>query len=72
MPFFSQHPWIATIDRAWLWVTLTIPSTAIAFAIFYLFTRRGDKAIEADSEREAEGEDGDVELGVVEEQDEEM
>jgi Mg2+ and Co2+ transporter CorA len=59
MPFFSQSPWMGKIDRAWLWVALSIPSTAIAFAVFYMCTRRGDREIERNH---------DVELDSVEEQ----
>jgi hypothetical protein len=54
MPFFSQAPWMADADRAWLWVTLSIPSTIVAFAIFYLYVRQGDKEIEKDKDEDIE------------------
>jgi hypothetical protein len=56
MPFFAQAEWMVKSERAWLWVVLSIPSTVVAFGIFYLYVRRGDKEIEKDK-------DGDIELG---------
>jgi len=37
---------MARSQRAWLWVVLSIPSTVIAFAVFLLYVRKGDKEIE--------------------------
>ena len=52
MPFFSQTPWMVTVDRVWLWVVLTIPSTIVAFAIYYLYGRRGEKETEMDKDND--------------------
>ncbi|KAJ9620743.1 hypothetical protein H2204_012153 [Knufia peltigerae] len=45
MPFFSQNSWMGEASRVWLWVALTIPATALAFA-FYQFwkARQGIRA----------------------------
>ncbi|KAH0536480.1 hypothetical protein FGG08_006661 [Glutinoglossum americanum] len=38
MPFFSTNPYLTTATRFWLWVVLSVPSTAIAFAIYLRVT----------------------------------
>jgi len=44
MPFFSTNEWLADVSKFWVWVTLTVPSTALAFAFYTYWKRRGEKA----------------------------
>ena len=43
MPFFSTNAYLTDASRFWIWIVLTVPSTALAFA-FYLFRRWRDEA----------------------------
>ncbi|KAI4187903.1 MAG: hypothetical protein LQ346_005414 [Caloplaca aetnensis] len=39
MPFFSGNEYLSNVTAAWVWVILTIPTTAVAYA-FYHFWRK--------------------------------
>ena len=39
MPFFSSNEYLSNDTAAWIWVVLTMPTTAIAYA-FYHFWRK--------------------------------
>lgn len=41
MPFFAQQKWMGEATRIWIWVVLTAPSTALAIAFYWWWTRRG-------------------------------
>lgn len=45
MPFFSKNGWMSEASRVWLWVVLTVPSTALAFAFYQYWRRRHEIAI---------------------------
>jgi len=47
MPFFQEYPWMERPGRVWLWLVLTVPSTLLAFGIFLLFVRKGERSISA-------------------------
>lgn len=36
MPFFATNRWMGNINKFWVWVTLTVPSTTLCF-MFYVF-----------------------------------
>ena len=44
MPFFSSNKWLGEVDRFWIWIALTVPSTGLAFAFYYFWKQRGEKA----------------------------
>lgn len=58
MPFFAQDSWMGKGERAWLWVVLSVPSTMVAFGIFWFYVRKGDKEIQMDEKREHGVENG--------------
>jgi hypothetical protein len=43
MPFFANNEWLGDASRFWVWVILTVPSTALAFA-FYIYWKRHNDA----------------------------
>lgn len=64
MPFFSNSSYLSTPQRFWIWLLLTIPSTAIAFSIYWAVTQRqkrrkpihpeeANKAVEREGSNEA-------------------
>ena len=59
MPSFSQSPLMGKSECIWLWAATSIPFTLLAFGVFHMYTRRGDREIERNH---------DVELDPVEEQ----
>jgi hypothetical protein len=40
MPFFADSSYLRPVSRFWVWVALTVPSTAIAFTTYAVVTRR--------------------------------
>lgn len=52
MPFFSQQEWLNDPARMWLWVVLTVPSTALAVFVYLLFTRKELKPRNQDNEED--------------------
>lgn len=40
MPFFNQEAWLSDPAKIWLWVVLTIPTTALSAFVYFLFTRK--------------------------------
>ncbi|KAH8900299.1 hypothetical protein GQ53DRAFT_816313 [Thozetella sp. PMI_491] len=54
MPFFAQQSWMNDADHVWLWIILTVPSTAISIAAYDLFTKRG---MRVHGERDTQEED---------------
>jgi hypothetical protein len=49
MPFFDNDEYMSSPDRIWIWVVLTIPSTAFAFLLYFRITGRHKR--QADSQR---------------------
>lgn len=45
MPFFAQQHWMGAWSRVWIWIALTIPSTAAAFVIFLAYNRKESKNV---------------------------
>jgi hypothetical protein len=43
MPFFSSNEYLTTPTRIWVWIVLTIPSTALAFFIYRKVMRRAQQ-----------------------------
>ena len=43
MPFFNNNAYVSSASRFWIWIVLTIPSTALAFS-FYVYRRRYEDA----------------------------
>ena len=60
MPFFAQDSWMGKGGRAWVWVVLSVPSTVVAFGIFWFYVRKGDKEMEMDERKEGDGDNGSV------------
>lgn len=44
MPFFSENEWMSHASRFWLWIVLSVPSTAACFAFYDMWRRRAQKA----------------------------
>ncbi|KAH8819290.1 hypothetical protein F5884DRAFT_743706 [Xylogone sp. PMI_703] len=44
MPLFSSNKWLSEVDRFWIWIALTVPSTGLAFAFHYFWKQRGEEA----------------------------
>ena len=40
MPFFAEYPWMKNVKRMWIWVILTLPTTALAVTFYYVYTRK--------------------------------
>lgn len=38
MPFFSNNKWLAETSRLWVWIALTVPSTAACFLFYHKLT----------------------------------
>jgi hypothetical protein len=52
MPFFNMNGYLTDPQRAWLWATLTVPTTCVAFSIYYFIMRQAKhsfKAMDKDS-----------------------
>jgi len=43
MPFFATNQWLGDTSKFWVWVVLTVPSTALAFAFYWYFKRHADQ-----------------------------
>lgn len=52
MPFFAQDSWMGKGERAWVWVLLSVPSTVVAFVIFWFYVRKGDKEMQMNEKKE--------------------
>ncbi len=63
LPFFTQQPWMEKTSRIWLWVALTVPSTLLAFVVFLIFVRKGNRSIATPHGDDKD--DGDLEMSVV-------
>jgi hypothetical protein len=59
MPFFAQNSWMGETSRIWLWVVLTGPSTALAFA-FYRYWKRRHEVVLTKSKDLSAAEMGDI------------
>lgn len=50
MPFFSENKWMGSATRFWLWIVLSVPSTAACFAFYEMWRRRAQKMAQAQRE----------------------
>ena len=53
MPFFSTNPYMASTRRFWIWVLLTVPSTAGAFVIYWFLTGQRRRRIKKEVDKDA-------------------
>jgi len=53
MPFFGENMYLSSANRVWIWVLLTVPSTAGAFLFYWWLTRRRGKRISKEMNAEA-------------------
>ena len=52
-PFFNTNPYMTSTHRFWIWVLLTVPSTAGAFIIYWFLTGRRRRRIKKEVEKDA-------------------
>lgn len=43
MPFFSDDEWMGHVDRFWIWLVLSLPSTAACFLFYRIWRRRAQR-----------------------------
>ena len=40
MPFFTETHWMQNLGKVWVWIALTVPSTALSFTFFIMWSRK--------------------------------
>ncbi|RYP11601.1 hypothetical protein DL766_010026 [Monosporascus sp. MC13-8B] len=53
IPFFGENEWMNDSSKVWLWVVLTIPSTAILFLVYWWRKRQGLRTSRQEEELES-------------------
>lgn len=49
MPFFSSNPYLADVNKVWIWVVLTVSCTGIAYTFYHLWRKRDENGKTAKS-----------------------
>lgn len=52
MPFFSENGWLKHVDRFWLWIALTIPSTTLCFLFYMIWSGKESRRRQVDADEE--------------------
>ena len=54
MPFFGEDGWMRNVSRFWLWIAITVPTTALCFTFYVVWGKkeaRRKKALQDEDEK---------------------